>query len=405
VDDTGAPAVREIPEWPETLNVRKLLEQGWRPTPFHEFVLKIHSRCNLRCDYCYVYEMADQGWKDQPRRMAKPIVDLVARRIAEHARLNRLPAVEVTLHGGEPLLAGVEHLRYALTTIRDACAPDVEVLFSLQTNAVLINQFYLEVFREFEVSVGVSMDGGQEAQDRHRKRGDGRGSFLEVQAGLRQLTADRYRHLFGGMLAAIDLRNDPIACYEALMEFDPPTIDFLLPHGNWESPPPGRHPDDSTPYADWLIEIFDRWYAEKVSEVRVRLFSEIMRLLLGGSSRSEAIGLAPVAVAVVETNGGIEQVDSLKSAYQGATSTLLHVSRDPFEAALMLPAIAARQIGPLALATGCRTCDLHEVCGAGLYPHRYRPGTGFRNASVYCRDLYKLISHIRSTVLGDLEAI
>jgi hypothetical protein len=28
-------------EWPETINVRDLLEEGWRPTPFHEFVVKV----------------------------------------------------------------------------------------------------------------------------------------------------------------------------------------------------------------------------------------------------------------------------------------------------------------------------------------------------------------------------
>src|ERR1043166_2879062 len=52
-------------EWPAGLDIRGLLEQGWRPTPFREFVLKVHSRCNLTCDYCYIYEMADQSWRAQ----------------------------------------------------------------------------------------------------------------------------------------------------------------------------------------------------------------------------------------------------------------------------------------------------------------------------------------------------
>ena len=26
-----------------------------------QFILKIHRRCDLRCDYCYIYTMADQG--------------------------------------------------------------------------------------------------------------------------------------------------------------------------------------------------------------------------------------------------------------------------------------------------------------------------------------------------------
>jgi uncharacterized protein len=30
-----------------------------------EFIVKVHSRCDLSCDYCYMYEMADQSWRDQ----------------------------------------------------------------------------------------------------------------------------------------------------------------------------------------------------------------------------------------------------------------------------------------------------------------------------------------------------
>jgi hypothetical protein len=34
----------------------------WGPVPFREFVVKVHSRCDLACDYCDVYEMAGQSW-------------------------------------------------------------------------------------------------------------------------------------------------------------------------------------------------------------------------------------------------------------------------------------------------------------------------------------------------------
>jgi uncharacterized protein len=392
-------------EWPETINVRDLLEEGWRPTPFHEFVVKVHSRCNLACDYCYMYEMADQGWRGQPRRMPRPIVDAVARRIAEHARANLLPRVEVTLHGGEPLLAGVEHLRYAVTTIRAAAAPDVRVDFNIQTNGVLLDPVFLDLFDEFDVSVGISMDGDEAGHDLHRRRADGQGSYQAVRAGLDLLTSPPYRHLFGGLLSAIDLRNDPVTTYEALLACNPPGMNFLLPHGNWDAPPPGRLPGSAAPYGDWLVAVFDRWYGAEVRETRIRLFSEIIRLLLGRPSNSEAVGLSPVALVVVETNGRIEQVDTLKSAFEGAAGTALHVSRDPFDTALMLPSIAARQIGHRALAQECRSCPVQRVCGGGLYPHRYRAGSGFLNQSVYCHDLLRLITHIHATVARDVAAL
>jgi uncharacterized protein len=264
-------------EWPQDLDVQALLGQGWRPTPFREFILKVHSRCNLSCDYCYMYEMADQGWRRQPRKMARPIVDWVARRIAEHARAKLLERIDVTLHGGEPLLAGVRHLRYTIETIRTACAPDVAVRFNVQTNGVLLDAPLLELFREHGVHVGVSLDGDEDGHDRHRRWANGNGSFQAVRAGLQRLGAEPYRHLFSGLLSTVDLGNDPIGTYEAMLEFEPPAISFLLPHGNWDSPPPRRPPGPSSPYGDWLVAVFDRWYGSSTSETRVRLFDDIMK--------------------------------------------------------------------------------------------------------------------------------
>src|ERR1700752_2618399 len=73
-------------EWPHTLDVSALKATGWRPTPFREFIVKGHSRCDLSCDYCYMYEMADQSWRRQPRAMSPDVAELTARRIGEHAK-------------------------------------------------------------------------------------------------------------------------------------------------------------------------------------------------------------------------------------------------------------------------------------------------------------------------------
>jgi uncharacterized protein len=204
----------------------------------------------------------------------------------------------------------------------------------------------------------------------------------------------------------VDVRNDPVATYEALIEYGPPTIDFLLPHGNWVVSPPFRSPSDpGTPYGDWLAAVFDRWYHSPVRETRVRLFTEIMHTILGGESTTESIGLSPVAVAVIETDGSIEQSDTLKSAYAGAQSTGLHVARDTLDDALLLPSIVARQIRAAALPPSCHQCPVMGVCGGGQYAHRYRPGTGFLNPTVYCPDLLRLIGHIRSVMEADIAAI
>jgi uncharacterized protein len=391
-------------KWPATLDIDGLVSAGWSPTPFTEFVLKIHSRCDLSCAYCYMYTMADKSWRTRPQHMSLETIDMTAFRINEHVRKHSLGAVEVVFHGGEPLLAGERLIEYAVTRIR--ASADTQVDFGIQTNAVLLDADYLKLFDSLSVQVAVSLDGNADAHDRYRRRANGQGSHAAVVRSLELLLTDPFRHLFSGLLCTINPHNDPIETYEALLQFQPPAIDFLLPHGNWESPPPGRIPAmPDTPYANWLIRVFDHWYAAPRQQTHVRLFAEIMKLLIGRRSSTELVGLSPIGTVVVETDGSLEQSDILKSAFPGAPSTGLHIARDPFDSVLYLPGMAARQIGLQALCGTCLSCEIHRICGGGLYAHRYSPENGFANPSVYCPDLMALISHIRAVMRADLAEL
>jgi uncharacterized protein len=68
----------------------------------------------------------------------------------------------------------------------------------VQTNGVGLSDSYLDLFNDLNVRVGVSLDGGPESHDRHRRFASGRGSYAAVIAGLGRLTGAPYRHLFAG---------------------------------------------------------------------------------------------------------------------------------------------------------------------------------------------------------------
>jgi len=379
-------------------------QAGWRPTPFREFVLKVHQRCNLDCDYCYMYTMADQSWRRRPKAMPVEVQRAVVTRIAEHVKQHGLRRIRVVLHGGEPLLTGPAILTDIADSVR-AASVGCDVRVTVQTNGVLLDRPALDVLAAHNVMIGVSIDGAAADHDRHRRFADGRGSHDAVERALRLLNEPQYRPIFAGVLCTIDLESEPVACYESLLAYRPPVIDFLVPHANWERPPPCPAAAAVPTYGEWLIKVFERWYRARPKETSVRILEEIIHLILGGASRTEQIGLSPVATVVVDSDGAIEQVDSLKSAYAGAPETQLNVLQNAFDAALSHPGIVMRQIGVHALSATCRACPVHLVCGGGNYAHRYRPGTGFANPSVYCADLRRLIEHVATTVRSDIESI
>ena len=240
-----------------------------------------------------------------------------------------------------------------------------------------------ELFAEHGVKVGISIDGDRAANDRHRRYADGRSSYDKVIGAIRLLHTPRFRDLYAGLLCTIDIANDPLVVYESLIALRPPRIDFLLPHATWDRPPIRTAAADSE-YADWLIAIFDRWLADGRG-VQIRTFNSIMSTLRGGESYTEALGLGPVGLVVIETDGTYEQVDSLKAAYDGAPETGMNIFDHPLDAVARHPGILARQQGIAALSPTCQECAVVSSCGGGLYTHRYRAQNGFDNPSVYLR--------------------
>ncbi|MGW4808548.1 FxsB family cyclophane-forming radical SAM/SPASM peptide maturase [Kitasatospora sp. NPDC004272] len=366
------------------------------PVPFSQYVIKVHGRCDLACDHCYVYEHADTSWRGKARVIDEAVLARTAERIAEHARTHRLPAVHVVLHGGEPLLAGPARLGRAAELLRAALPPGCALDLRIHTNGVRLNTRHLDLFAEHGIKVGISLDGDRAANDRHRRFADGRSSHAKVLAAVGLLRRPEYRHLYAGLLCTIDVENDPVAVLDALVALEPPRVDFLLPHATWADPP--KRPDGlgPTPYADWLLAVHRRW-EELGRPVPVRTFDSIHRTLRGRSSLTESLGLDPSDLVVVETDGSFEQADSLKTAYDGAPETGFTVFEHSLDQVAAHPGMVERQSGLAGLAEECRACPVVRSCGGGLYAHRYRAddGSGFRNPSVFCGDLLKLITTVR----------
>ena len=299
----------------------------------------------------------------------------------------------MVLHGGEPLLAGPALIGLAAKELRaalpDGCALDLRI----HTNGVLLDRRFCDLFAEHDIKVGISLDGDRAANDLHRRYADGRSSHSKVLKAVALLQEPAYRHLFAGLLCTIDVRNDPVAVYEALMALDPPRLDFLLPHATWDHPPLRPDGPGSTPYAAWLGAVYDRWDAQG-RPVPVRTFDSVLRTLRGLSSLTENLGLEPADLVVIETDGSLEQADSLKTAFDGAPATGFNVFDHPFDVAALHPGMIDRQLGLENLSAQCRECPVVRSCGGGLYAHRYREGSGFDNPSVFCGDLLTFIGEV-----------
>lgn len=362
--------------------------------PVNEFILKIASRCNLDCDYCYEYHLGDQSWRRQPALMSIEMAAHAAQRIFEHARAHRLPRVMVALHGGEPMLAGAARIDAIARLLRERIEVAAPVDLTMQTNATLVDDDILRVLTQQNIAVGVSIDGPRTVNDMHRLDHKGRSSFDATCRGIERLRAVG---ALSGLLAVIDLASNPIDCFDFLASFGVDKVDFLLPHHNWVRQPP--RPDGSTTaYGEWYARIWRAWLDGRHPWMKIRYLEQIVRGLVGAPGLFEGMGLEPVQLLVVTTDGALEGVDTLKSCgddQQQLDLSLLDVSID---AVLRHRRYVARQQGRTPLAAQCAICPELPICGGGYLPHRYKGGGSFDAPSVFCADILFLISTMRADI-------
>ena len=360
-------------------------------------LLKVASRCNIDCAYCYVYHLGDFGWSRQPKRMSKETYTAVAEGLS-HLAFTEGQQFAVVLHGGEPLLLGEDRLRSLIATLRHALP--YECAISIQTNGTLITPEILSLCADYGVTISLSLDGPGHIHDQNRVGFDGRGTFDRVMEGLELLRSHPAgRQLFTGVLAVVDPASDPKGIYSFFKEIDPPSLDFIYRDGNHSRLPPGKASSSTTEYGLWMARLFEAYVADE-HPIRIRILDDMVKLVLGGSGSKEGIGLCDYGLLVIDTDGSVVKNDTLKSSFDGADrfatpwSVHTHLLNDILQTTEFSESLAMqRPSNPT-----CLECSDLSVCGGGMTLHRWSDENGYDNPSVYCADQKYLISLIRNAV-------
>ena len=331
--------------------------------------------------------------------MEEELFSKTLHRIKSHCDTHQFDNISISLHGGEPLLIGHERLASYLALAEEILG-GYRLTLGIQSNGLLLDEAYLTLLRKYGVSLGISLDGVPKDNDVFRVYHNGKGSGEEVASKLRMLQGSP---LFGGILAVINVDADPVQTWRYLASFDPPVVDFLLPHAHWDNTLIEEQQQRVANHGDWLISIFEDWYGGYRQDVRIRFFEEIIYRIFGHAGSLESLGLEEVSLVTVGVNGDYEQVDTMKSVFPGAHTMSLNVNQHSLDEVLKHQNVMARQAGIAGVSDTCKKCAIVSICGGGYYPHRYSEKNGFNNPSVYCGALTNLITHIQRRIKSDLE--
>lgn len=362
-----------------------------------KIVVKVASRCNINCSYCYMYNLGDLSYKLQPKFIDSKTTKNFAKKLLSHLKSNNSERALIIIHGGEPLMMKKPDFIDFINAFDILRENNIQVGFSLQTNAILLDDEWCDLFKKYDIRVGVSLDGSKEENDKFRVDKKGNGTYNKVINGIEVLKRNK---ISTGILSVMNLNSDPIEYYEHFKSLNLSSVDILLLDSNYD------HKEHSlannvTP-SEWYIKIFDKWYNEEKQKFKIRFFDIIIKEILGEEQRIDSLGIHENNVLVLETNGDLEAVDVLKACGDSFTKNGININTHEIDEVSKSELIEVYYNSGKYLPKKCLACPVQNICGGGYLPHRYSSENGFNNPTIYCNDFLKIITHIQNAVVDSM---
>ena len=360
------------------------------------FILKIASHCNLNCSYCHIYNMGDETFKNQPKFISEQNIINFSEKLKSYTSKYNISRVFIAFHGGEPLMIEKKVFKNYIEIIKNNNI-NLDIIFLIQTNGVLLSKEWAKILKENDVSVGLSLDGDRETNDQYRVKHNGKGSYDNIIENLRVVSSF---DIVKGIISVVNTKVDPAYFYYHMKSVNNLQLNILLPNINYSNIPQFYQPIENHLFesAEWLKYLYEVWKNDS-DRLSIPFFELIIKLIFNyKNSGNHLVGNCENGVVVIETSGNIEVIDALRTSYSGATRGSLNVAKNNIDELYDNDLFINYYYSHTKrLPTLCQECEIKNICGGGFLVHRFNKEdqTKFDNPSIYCSVLKELINYIQ----------
>ncbi len=358
-----------------------ILEGGAAPRITSLLIKPASAICNLDCQYCFYLDREADPYKALPaRQMSLETLE----RLVDTYLFYSYPNSVFAFQGGEPMLAGLPFFKKLVEFEKQYGRDGQNVSNALQTNGVLIDDAWCDLFREYNFLVGISIDGPEEVHDTYRFNKAGHGTWSQVMRAIETLKKNKveFNALCVLSQANVEKARDIYRFFRGL------GIDYVqyIPLSEFDA---GGNPLPFTitpeQYGRFLAETFDLWWPER-RKVRIRFFDNLAEALAGQKPGSCTLHETCDSYCVVEYNGDVYPCDF----FVEKDWKLGNVTLDSW------PEIARRQrrysfaSKKTVAHTACLACEYQPVCKGGCPKFRHARHGRFEDLDYFCAS-YKMV--------------
>lgn len=341
-------------------------------------IVKGTNGCNLACSYCSL------GKKVNPQIIDGEKLVEIFRYGCKLAIYRQETEILFILHGGEPTLIDPDVYAEAIERIKKEF-PNIKKQYAIQTNAWHQTDEWLEFYKKYQVTVGVSIDGSKKIHDAERLSNSGEKTYDKITEHILQLR-----------------RNDiPVSClmvltsnalkegYEYLHFFEENNIHLkinpLLDYGEVYD-----HPEltiNEGEYAKYLIRMFEYISKERINVDISPIDKIIQGVLTDGKIRECTFNrYCNKFFLCIDYNGDIFPCGKYSDMQLYKLGNIKEQRYDLLNTEEMSRLIARRSTN---IPFKCQKCKYQSMCNAGCNAEASIDGD-INNAPLLCTD-YKIL--------------
>jgi len=375
-----------------------ILGDGYGVAPrFNSLLIKPASAlCNLDCTYCFYLDREADPYKDLPRR----VMSLeTLERLVDTFLFYSYPNSVFAFQGGEPMLTGLKFYQKLIEFQQQYGRDGQNVSNALQTNAVLIDDDWSALFREYNWLLGVSIDGPEEINDVYRLTRGGQGTWRRVMRGIETLQKNKVEFNILCVLSQANVEK-PREVYKFFRGLG---IDYIqyIPLAEFDGAG-NRLPFTITPeqYGRFLCETFELWWPER-RKARIRFFDNLAEALAGQKPGSCNLHETCDSYSVVEYNGDVYPCDFFVEKEWKLGNILVdswpELSRRRRRYDFALNKTLPRP--------ECQACEYFSLCRGGCPKLRHAPLRRFEDLDYFCPSYQMVYAKVLEPLKAEVEKL